>query len=64
MQYRARRETQLTGVFMHPSGAMEVRFRKPSFKYKSGQWLFMQVPEVSRWQWCVCAVALRFLWPS
>jgi hypothetical protein len=33
------------------SGAMELRIEKPSFKYTSGQWLFLQVPELSRWQW-------------
>ena len=57
-QIRSRRETQLVGVFMHPSGAMEMRFRKPSFKYKSGQWLFIQVPEISRWQWCAQSLRL------
>ena len=36
---------------MHPSGAMELRFSKPSFKYKAGQWLFLNVPEVSTLQW-------------
>lgn len=30
---------------------MEIQFRKPSFKYKAGQWLFIQVPEVSNAQW-------------
>lgn len=30
---------------------MELRIIKPSFKYTAGQWLFIQVPEVSRWQW-------------
>jgi NADPH oxidase len=30
---------------------MELRIVKPSFKYTAGQWLFIQVPEVSRWQW-------------
>jgi hypothetical protein len=30
---------------------MELRIEKPSFKYTSGQWLFLQVPELSRWQW-------------
>lgn len=30
---------------------MEVQFRKPSMKYKAGQWLFIQVPEVSDTQW-------------
>lgn len=32
-------------------GAMELRIVKPSFKYTAGQWLFIQVPEISRWQW-------------
>lgn len=37
----------------HPNltGAMELRVVKPSFKYTAGQWLFLQVPEISRWQW-------------
>jgi len=30
---------------------MELRILKPSFKYTAGQWLFIQVPEISRWQW-------------
>jgi len=50
-EIRARKQTEIVGVLMHPSGAMEIRFRKPSFKYVAGQWLFLQVPEVSSWQW-------------
>jgi hypothetical protein len=38
-------------VLLHPSGAMEVRFKKDSMKYKAGQWLFLNCPEVSRYQW-------------
>ena len=30
---------------------MEIQFRKPSMNYKAGQWLFLQVPEVSHTQW-------------
>jgi NADPH oxidase 1 len=30
---------------------MELRIVKPTFKYTAGQWLFLQVPDVSRWQW-------------
>lgn len=30
---------------------MEIQFKKPSMKYKAGQWLFLQVPSVSRQQW-------------
>lgn len=50
-EYRGRRATRLSKVLVHPSGAMELRIVKPSFKYTAGQWLFMQVPEISRWQW-------------
>lgn len=51
LQVRARRSTRLVGVLMHPAGAMELRFIKPSFKYKPGQWLYLNVPEVSKFQW-------------
>jgi len=30
---------------------MELRIIKPSFKYSPGQWLFLQVPGVSKYQW-------------
>jgi NAD(P)H-flavin reductase len=30
---------------------MEIQFRKPSMRYKAGQWLFLQVPDVSSQQW-------------
>jgi NADPH oxidase len=50
-EYRARRSTRLSKVLVHPSGAMELRIVKPSFKYTAGQWLFIQVPEISRFQW-------------
>jgi NADPH oxidase len=30
---------------------MELRIIKPSFKYTPGQWLFIQIPEVSKLQW-------------
>ncbi|KAM0747903.1 NADPH oxidase [Meredithblackwellia eburnea MCA 4105] len=49
--YRSHRPTKIVGVLMHPSGAMEIRFEKPDFKYKAGQWLFLNVEEVSKWQW-------------
>jgi FAD-binding domain len=50
-EYRARRATKLSKVLVHPSGTMELRIVKSSFKYTAGQWLFLQVPEISRWQW-------------
>jgi NADPH oxidase len=50
-EIRARRSTKLSKVLVHPSGAMELRIIKPSFKYTAGQWLFIQVPDVSSFQW-------------
>lgn len=50
-EIRARRETEITKVIRHPYDAMEIQFRKPSMKYKAGQWIFLQVPEVSTTQW-------------
>jgi len=50
-EIRARRATKLSKVLVHPSGAMELRIIKPSFKYTAGQWLFIQVPDVSGFQW-------------
>ncbi|KAI0313512.1 NADPH oxidase [Amylostereum chailletii] len=50
-EIRARRPTRLSKLLVHPSGAMELRIVKPSFKYTAGQWLFIQVPEISKYQW-------------
>lgn len=50
-EIRSRRETEITKVVRHPYDAMEIQFRKPSMKYKAGQWLFLQVPAVSSQQW-------------
>ncbi|KAJ7503552.1 NADPH oxidase isoform 1 [Mycena galericulata] len=33
------------------ASAMELRILKPSFKHTPGQWLFIQVPEISHFQW-------------
>ncbi|KAH0555697.1 hypothetical protein GP486_006358 [Trichoglossum hirsutum] len=50
-EIRAARETEITKVVKHPYDAVEIQFRKPSMKYKPGQWLFLNVPSISRWQW-------------
>jgi NADPH oxidase 1 len=50
-EIRARYATKLSKLLVHPSGAMELRIEKPSFKYTAGQWLFIQVPDVSSFQW-------------
>lgn len=48
---RSRRDTRLVSALMHPSGVVELRFVKPTFKYKAGQWLFLNIPAISKTQW-------------
>lgn len=50
-EVRARRETAITKVVHHPYNVVEIQFRKPSMNYKPGQWLFLNCPEVSFYQW-------------
>ena len=50
-EVRVRRATEIVKVIRHPYDALEIQFRKPSFKYKAGQWLFVQIPSVSKQQW-------------
>ncbi|CAG8491507.1 17837_t:CDS:2, partial [Racocetra fulgida] len=50
-EIRARQPTQITKVIAHPSKAIEIQFDKPSFRYKAGQYLFLNVPAISIWQW-------------
>ncbi|MCJ1436823.1 NADPH oxidase 4 [Xylographa pallens] len=50
-EIRARRSTEIVKVIRHPYDALELQFAKPSMKYKAGQWLFINIPSVSRQQW-------------
>ncbi|TVY31965.1 NADPH oxidase [Lachnellula occidentalis] len=50
-EIRSRRDTEIVRVVRHPYDAMEIQFVKPSMKYKAGQWLFLNVPSVSKQQW-------------
>ncbi|KEF52784.1 NADPH oxidase [Exophiala aquamarina CBS 119918] len=50
-EIRSRRETKLYRLIKHPYDTIELQFKKPSMQYKPGQWLFINVPEVSKYQW-------------
>ncbi|TKA65607.1 hypothetical protein B0A55_09896 [Friedmanniomyces simplex] len=50
-EVRSRRSTEIIKVVKHPYDAVEIQFRKPSMRYKAGQWLFLNVPSVSTTQW-------------
>ncbi|EEU36169.1 uncharacterized protein NECHADRAFT_52952 [Fusarium vanettenii 77-13-4] len=50
-EVRAMRETKITRVVKHPNDVVELKFSKSSFKYRPGQWLFLQMPSISKYQW-------------
>ncbi|KIM98000.1 hypothetical protein OIDMADRAFT_129409 [Oidiodendron maius Zn] len=50
-EIRSRRDTKIVRVVRHPYDAMEIQFTKPTMKYKAGQWLFLNIPSVSKYQW-------------
>ena len=50
-EIRARRQTKIVKVIRHPYDAVEIQFSKPSMRYKAGQWLFINIPSVSKQQW-------------
>jgi len=50
-EIRSRKETEIVRVVRHPYDAMEIQFKKPSMKYKAGQWLFLNCGSVSKQQW-------------
>ncbi|KAG0369221.1 ferric reductase NAD binding domain-containing protein [Gamsiella multidivaricata] len=49
--YRSRLDTRLVKAIQHPAGVIELQIQKPSFRYKPGQYMFINVPDVSKYQW-------------
>lgn len=50
-EVRSRRPSRISKVIKHPFGTVEIQFIKPNMHYKSGQWLFLNCPSVSKTQW-------------
>lgn len=50
-EYRSWNITQITTAIRHPNNTIEIRFDKPDFLYQPGQYLFLNVPEISIFQW-------------
>ncbi|KAL1915921.1 uncharacterized protein VTP21DRAFT_6309 [Calcarisporiella thermophila] len=48
---RSRRETYISKVVAHPGNVIELQMKKPSMRYKVGQYMFLNVPEVSYFEW-------------
>ncbi|KAG8533715.1 uncharacterized protein KY384_001456 [Bacidia gigantensis] len=50
-EWDSRRACRIERVIRHPYDALEIQFSKPSMTYKPGQWILVNVPEVSTTQW-------------
>jgi NADPH oxidase len=49
-EINARRPTYISKVVLHPSSVMEIQIVKPSAKTQPGQYIFICIPEVARYQ--------------
>ena len=50
-EIQSRRPAHIYKVIRHPYHALEIQFKKPSMRYKAGQWLLVNIPAVSTTQW-------------
>jgi len=50
-EYRAKKACIVTQVTHHPSDVVELRMNKKGFKYKSGQYLYLNAPYLSVYEW-------------
>jgi len=50
-EVRARHQTYISKVVMHPSKVVEIQIKKERTVTKAGQYIFLCCPEVSLWQW-------------
>ena len=48
---RAGQSTSVSRVIKHPFGTFQIQFEKPSMRYRPGQWLFINVPTISPYEW-------------
>lgn len=50
-EVRSRHRTYISKVIQHPSKVMEIQIKKEKTTTRAGQYIFLQCPEVSYWQW-------------
>ncbi|SCV72536.1 BQ2448_4073 [Microbotryum intermedium] len=50
-EIRARRRTYISKVILHPSDVYEIQIKMEKMRTKPGQYIFLNCPEVSYWQW-------------
>ena len=49
--FRSKRATYIRKVIIHPSKTFEIQFLKRSMHVKPGQYVFLNVPEISKLEW-------------
>ncbi|KAJ1925204.1 hypothetical protein IWQ60_004697 [Tieghemiomyces parasiticus] len=50
-EVRGRRPTQISRVVQHPSRVVQIQIKKASVKAGTGQYIYINCPEISRHQW-------------
>eukprot|EP01104_Vermistella_antarctica_P015883 TRINITY_DN5307_c0_g2_i1.p1 TRINITY_DN5307_c0_g2~~TRINITY_DN5307_c0_g2_i1.p1 ORF type:complete len:579 (+),score=114.55 TRINITY_DN5307_c0_g2_i1:193-1929(+) len=50
-EYRGAQGTVVLRTRSHPSSVLEIHMRKPTFKYRAGQYLYLNCPYISRYEW-------------
>ncbi|KAJ1969730.1 hypothetical protein IWQ62_000432 [Dispira parvispora] len=50
-EIRGRQPAQIIRVIQHPSRVVQVQIRKPTLRAKTGQYIFINCPEISKLQW-------------
>ncbi|KAM0751200.1 NADPH oxidase B [Meredithblackwellia eburnea MCA 4105] len=50
-EVRARHRTYISKVILHPSKVVEIQIKKEKTTTRAGQYIFLNCPEVSYWQW-------------
>lgn len=48
---RGSQKTIVVKAIQHPAKTIEIRLKKASFKYKSGQYVFLQCPYIAGFEW-------------
>jgi len=48
---RARHRTFISKVILHPNKVCEIQIKKEKIHTRAGQYVFLNCPEVSYWQW-------------
>ncbi|KAL1919703.1 uncharacterized protein VTP21DRAFT_1634 [Calcarisporiella thermophila] len=50
-EIRATQTTYFAEAIAHPWDVIELRIKKPNLRFRPGQYIFLNMPAISRWQW-------------